>query len=86
MKKIVSGLLLLCLTISMQAQEVKKVVHHKSHHVQTQPMVYICNSGSAYAYHSSNGCHGLGRCRHTISRVTLSEAKNEGYRACKICY
>jgi len=47
--------------------------------------VLICESNSAYAYHSHT-CHGLARCTHTISKVTQSEAKRLGYVACKICY
>ena len=47
--------------------------------------VYICNSKSSYAYHS-HFCHGLNRCRSGFSKVTLSEAIDYGYQACKICY
>ena len=47
--------------------------------------VLICNSSSAYAYHSSR-CRGLNRCKAGISSVSVSEAKGSGYKACKICY
>lgn len=50
-----------------------------------EAMVLICVSRSAYAYHSHR-CYGLNRCTHTISKVSLTQAKNSGYRACKICY
>ncbi len=47
--------------------------------------VIICNSKSAYAYHS-HYCHGLNRCKAGTSNVTKTQAQNSGYRACKICY
>lgn len=48
-------------------------------------LVYICNSKRAYAYHKGH-CHALKRCKATTSKVTVSQAKAKGYRACKICY
>lgn len=48
--------------------------------------VMICNSSSAYAYYASANCKGIKRCRHGISKVSVSDAVNNGYRACKICY
>lgn len=47
--------------------------------------VLICGSSSSVAYHSFQ-CRGLSRCKSGISEVTKSQAKNRGYRACKICY
>ncbi len=47
--------------------------------------VLICNSSRAYAYHAYQ-CHGLNRCKSGISSVSVSEAKAQGYSACKICY
>jgi len=47
--------------------------------------VLICESKSAYAYHAYE-CSGLRRCRHTISKVSLADAKNAGYKPCKICH
>lgn len=47
--------------------------------------VLICNSSSAYAYHSYE-CRGLSRCRSDISRVTKNEAQSMGRTPCKICY
>jgi|GEM_PF-1759080 len=52
---------------------------------KTQPKVLICNSKSSYAYHS-HYCHGLNRCKSGVSKVTVPEAKRQGYRPCKICY
>lgn len=49
--------------------------------------VYICDSKSAYAYHSSTSCRGLNRCTHGVYKVTKSEAiESYGRQACKICY
>ena len=49
--------------------------------------VYICDSKSAKAYHSSKTCSGIKKCTHTILEVTLKDAKEKYERvACKICY
>jgi len=54
--------------------------------VQKVTYVYICNSSTAYVYHSSKDCRGLNRCTHEIVRVTLGDAVNKyNRRACKIC-
>jgi len=47
--------------------------------------VYICQSRSAYAYHS-HICRGLARCTHGIVRITRAQAIKMGYKPCKICY
>lgn len=47
--------------------------------------VLICNSNSAYAYHSHR-CSGLAKCTHSISEIRLSEASSLGRSACKLCY
>lgn len=44
--------------------------------------VYICVSKTASKYHYSESCRGLGACKHTISKVSLSEAKKSGYSLC----
>ena len=49
--------------------------------------VWICNSTTAYAYHSSSSCRGLNRCTHGIVKVSASDAVNKmGRVPCKICY
>lgn len=40
--------------------------------------VYICVSKTASKYHYSENCKGLKRCTHTISKVSLSDAKSRG--------
>lgn len=50
------------------------------------PKAYVCGGGSAYAYHSSDGCAGLNRCSHGVSAVTVAEAEGMGRRPCKKCY
>ncbi len=47
--------------------------------------VYICQSRSAYAYHSYE-CRGLSRCTHGIVKITKAQAIKLGYKPCKICY
>ncbi|PIF62666.1 hypothetical protein CLV00_2318 [Flavobacterium sp. 11] len=44
--------------------------------------VYICVSKTASKYHYSQNCKGLNRCKHTSSKVSLSDAKNRGYSLC----
>lgn len=48
--------------------------------------VYICNSSTAYAYHSSDHCRGLNRCSHGVIKVSLNDAIKKYHRQpCKIC-
>ena len=47
--------------------------------------VLICNSSSAYAYHSYY-CSGLKRCKSNVLEVSVSYAKSKNRSACKICY
>jgi len=61
-----------------------KVSIHFENKVETY--VYICDSRTAYAYHSSENCRGLNRCNHKLLKITLSEAINIYHRKpCKIC-
>ena len=54
--------------------------------VQKVSYVYICNSSTAYVYHSSESCRGLRRCTHEVVRISLADAVNKyKRRACKIC-
>lgn|GEM_PF-6644226 len=49
--------------------------------------VYICDSRSSYAYHSSYNCSGLQKCTNGILKVSLSDAINVYNRnPCKFCY
>jgi hypothetical protein len=49
--------------------------------------VYICDSESSYAFHSSESCRGIKRCTHGILKVSKADAMNKyGRKACKICY
>jgi hypothetical protein len=49
--------------------------------------VYICNSTTAYAYHSIKDCSGLNRCTHEILKITKDEAVDKyGRKPCKVCY
>jgi hypothetical protein len=44
--------------------------------------VYIYVSKTASKYHYSQNCKGLSRCTHTISKVSLTDAKSRGYSLC----
>jgi hypothetical protein len=55
--------------------------------INKETNVYICDSENSYAYHSSNTCRGINRCKSQILEVTKSDAVNKYQRrACKICY
>lgn len=65
-------------SVSYQRKKQKRVTPSVSY-------VLICESRSAYAYHS-HMCHGLNRCRSAISRVSRTQAAEAGYVPCRICY
>lgn len=44
--------------------------------------VYICVSKGAKRYHLTKTCKGLSNCKHTIKKVTLTEAKEMGLTLC----
>ena len=44
--------------------------------------VYICVSKGAKRYHFAKTCKGLSNCKHTIKKVTLTEAKEKGLTLC----
>ena len=48
--------------------------------------VFICNSATAYAYHSYESCRGLNRCTHEIVRVSEERAQELGRRPCQVCW
>lgn len=55
-------------------------------HVVAKDSVYVCNSNTSVAYHSSQNCRGLNRCTHKVIKVTQKEAiETYGKRACKLC-
>ena len=82
--------LLLFGTSTIDAQTVRGHTGHRQTHRAKRPaprVVYvaICKSRSAYAYHAGM-CHGLARCTHGVSRVSVTQARSYGYVPCKICY
>lgn len=90
MKKHLVTLLLALLTVCSYAQTTQapaKKAPAKKTAVKASPKVYICEGGSAYAYHSSSSCSGLNRCSHTVSAVSKADAEgNYSRRPCKKCY
>lgn len=78
MKKI---LLIATLLISVSIRGAVTVVPYAK---ATIDSVYICQSKSAYAYHSYE-CRGPARCTHRIVKITKAQAITLGYKACKIC-
>jgi hypothetical protein len=91
MKHLLLAALLVCTSLASTAQTA-----HPRHHTTHQrtaaarpadgPRVYVCNGGSAYAYHSYEACAGLNRCTHVVNAVTVAQAQSMGRRACKKCY
>ncbi len=59
---------------------------NRTHEKPAKEYVYVCVSPTAYAYHSDKDCGGLNRCTHEVRKETVSEAKQDGRRACKLCY
>lgn len=51
----------------------------------SDPVVLICVSPSAYAYHS-HSCRGLKQCKHTVKEVRKSEAEARNRKPCGYCY
>ncbi len=86
-------LLFFLLTLSLASPAQTVYPHHRPTQPRTtvaqpvaSPKVYVCGGGSAYAYHSSEGCAGLNRCSHGVNAVTVAEAEGMGRRPCKKCY
>ncbi len=86
-------ILLLVMLLMGASMATAQTVHGRtSHHPRTSKRpaprgavyVAICESRSAYAYHSGM-CRGLARCTHGVSQVTVAQAQGSGYRPCKIC-
>ncbi len=49
--------------------------------------VYVCLSGTAYAYHQDRYCRGLNKCTHTIKEVPERFAIDSlNRRKCGYCY
>lgn len=48
----------------------------------TSPTVYVCYSPTAKKYHLSEKCRGLNACEHEIKKMSMAEAKAEGWEKC----
>jgi hypothetical protein len=63
----------------------------QSHDIQPdytrqEPVVYICDSETAKAYHRSKGCRTLARCTQGVVKGTKKEAEEHGRVPCRVCY
>ena len=85
MKKVFAFLLISTVLVSGSAFSVPSAHAAAIQQQAKTEKVIVCNSKSAYAYHSHE-CSGLSRCTHGTSTITKSEAVERGYRPCKICY
>ncbi|MCX6212866.1 hypothetical protein [Spirosoma sp.] len=73
---------------SVDAQTVTGRYPHKAKRPAprvTVAYVFICESRSAYAYHSGM-CRGLARCTHEVSQMSMTQARSTCYVPRKICY
>jgi len=62
------------------------VVNSEKQPSKSGDSVYVCMSGSAYAYHSGY-CQGLKRCTHTVKKLKKQDATDQGFsKACGFCY
>lgn len=76
----------LTIWLPVDAQAVTGRYSHKAKRSDARvTYVAICESLSAYAYHSGM-CRGLARCTHGVIQVSVAQARNAGYVPCKICY
>jgi hypothetical protein len=83
MKKFI---LLLSLFLITATANVISAFTNSKNNVNVETFVYLCDSPSAYVYHSTKDCKGLSHCTHEIITVTLPDAINKyKRRACKIC-
>ncbi len=51
-----------------------------------ETIVYVCDSKTSYAYHTSSSCRGLNRCTHQIIKMNESDAKKQKRTPCKVCH
>ena len=47
--------------------------------------VFICDSKTAKAYHSSKTCTGLSKCSGTVKEMAKADAEKAGKTPCKMC-
>lgn len=85
-------LILALLLFGASTIDLQIVTGHTNHQTPTAKRpapravyVAICESRSAYAYHSGT-CQGLARCTHGVSQETVAQEGNAGCRPCRICY
>ena len=54
---------------------------------QSNRQVYLCDSKTAKAYHSSQNCRVLDECTHEVVEVTKKQAEEDYRRVkCQVCY
>jgi hypothetical protein len=50
--------------------------------VDTAANVWICKSAGAKRYHLNRNCGGLGRCKHTVEEMSVTDAEAVGLTKC----
>jgi hypothetical protein len=69
-------------TIAAQTTPKKSITKESKKEVSA---VYICDSKSTNAYHSSASCKGMSKCSRGFLKVSIADAKQLGRMPCKIC-
>lgn len=64
-----------CFSKSFDLQQQKK-----------ESIVYVCDSKTSYAYHTSSTYSGLLRCTHKIIKMSETDAKKANRTPCKKCH
>lgn len=85
MKQITLIILFTILSVSINKAHLLESINIVYSDSNQHNVVYICTSLNAYAYHAYK-CSGLNRCKRSIWKVDIVNAKNKGYKPCKICY
>ncbi len=65
-----------------QAQEAQRQAQAQQQQQQNQTRVYIASSGNGKKYHSNPNCSNM----KNPTAVSITEAQNRGFDACKKCY
>lgn len=48
--------------------------------------VYVCDGPDSKRYHKNKDCWGLDNCSGSIHELSISDAEDDAYTKCKICY
>ena len=64
----------------------QRLVYTETAQKESIKQVYVCTGRYSKTYHKNRFCKGLSKCKASVKRIDLKQAKKKGRRACKICY